>query len=288
MINFIKKANEEYLNNGYSDRFVKMENKILEKGSSIQVYYFARYVRGANIKKFQKYMLQNASYDIIFYYLKHVKGANASQFIVKAGEEGEMFWARKYTEVGRSRRHEGITRATKILADEGIEVQTSTGLGNMEMMIYTANKAFEKYGRNEEFVNIEKEIVYNMTNGDKVIFARQVPGIDVALFEKDAVLTADPLNIYLLALEVSKTSIPVLFRGLEMAKLDYARIDEDLARREGDIKTINHAIENCDEADVAKRKQLESKRELIKNNLTYIERLSDYEYRLRTLALERK
>lgn len=287
MIDFIKKANEEYTNNGRSDRFIRMEDKVIDKGNWIQIYYFARFVRGVDIEKFQTLMLEKAPYDIAFYFIKHVKGVDAKPFILKAGRAGEVFWARKYAEASNTQRqYDAIGELSKLKIDD-VEVEFKTGLGNLEMMIFNANNAYSLHNsRDEEFMAIQNEIVYNNINGDKHIFAREVEGADISLFERDAVLTADPLNIFLLASEVKRSNKLLLLKGLELAKLDYVRVDEDLAKRRVNISKIERDIEEC--SDPWRCKMLEQKLKSTMNNLTYIESANEYEHRIREIIMEQR
>lgn len=286
MINFIKTANEEFENHERSTRFIRMEDKIVALGNPIQVYYFARYVRGANIEKLQEYMLDSGDYEIIFYFLKHVKGANASQFILKAARSGEMFWARKYAEIGRSRHHEGVSQILKNMTRSGINLKLKESYESLDAIVERACKLYKSYGRNEIFDAIEKEIIYSPFNGDKALFVRDVEGADIAAFERDCALTADPFNAYLLALQVPKANKILLLKSLELAKYDYAKIDEDLIKRNAEITSINNAIIDCQ--DIDKRKQLQDRLKATMDNLTYLERLDEYKFRIRGLILEQQ
>lgn len=74
MYNIIKNATLEFEKNGRSDEFVKMEDKIIGIGKTIQVYFFARYAKGADVNRLFRFMLKHATLKESFAFAYYVKG----------------------------------------------------------------------------------------------------------------------------------------------------------------------------------------------------------------------
>ena len=70
----IKKANAEYEQNGRSEQFVAFEDGIVKSKNMVHVYWFARYVKGADIGKLQSIILRNGSMEDCFYLLNMLEG----------------------------------------------------------------------------------------------------------------------------------------------------------------------------------------------------------------------
>ena len=85
---FIVQANQEFTLNGRSKRFVGMEDRILRSGKILPIYFFARYTKGVDVKKFEKYMLNNATLDECYYFGTYVPGAKMMPFVTRAINEG--------------------------------------------------------------------------------------------------------------------------------------------------------------------------------------------------------
>lgn len=75
MYNIIKNATLEFEKNGRSDAFMEMENKIIRVGKPIQIYFFARYAKGADVNRLLKVMMKkDAKVEELFAFIYYVKG----------------------------------------------------------------------------------------------------------------------------------------------------------------------------------------------------------------------
>ncbi len=99
MEKIIKAATEEYKQNGRNDIFLMIEDKVLEKKNPLQIYYFARYAKGADVAKCQKAMLECADLEYCFYFQQFVPGSNLGWFINKAVAKQDVFWLNKFIQL---------------------------------------------------------------------------------------------------------------------------------------------------------------------------------------------
>lgn len=206
MYNLIKQATQEFEKNGRSEDFVKMENKLIRIGKPIQIYFFARYAKGANIKKLQKVMWDKATLEECFYFAYYVKGVkkdengfeevfdvNLVPFATRAVYEGDKFWIEKFAKLIKQRMQDldnsinscGDLNKLNMMKKEYGELENtivplmeeygkvdfrSIQLGkeeyDIDRVIKKAKKEVSTDCCSDKFAQMEKQMKYNLGIGD--------------------------------------------------------------------------------------------------------------------------
>ena len=229
-IEFIDKANGEYAKNGRSKEFVAMEDMVINKGKLDQIYFFARCVKGADIKKLQAIILEAPTFEMDFYFAKYVKGSEIKLFLKKAIDMKDRFWVHKFVELAispfnnrldeirelepqlKEYRIEFIDKGDKIIRNRITKEIKGVKVTDTDTIINTRN---------------EREAMYSTGLGaDIFLYAQHVPGADIEKLQEALILSASPLDIFLFAKYIKGANPRKLFKGLEFAQRDYATIQE--------------------------------------------------------------
>lgn len=230
---YIKQANAEYELNGRSDKFVKMEDKIINAGNTLLIYFFARYTHGIDVDKFQSVMLEKAPFEECFYFVQHVDGASWRMFLEKAVQANDYFWCVKFIRLGE--RCKEVEDAQQLYDHYGIErpkrKNSKSVNDDVDMVISRANREFDANGHSEQYIQWEKEALYSFGDGNLPIYAKFMKGIDLKAIQKSAMLRGNPLTFLTLAQEIDGVNKALILRGLRLAKLDYVEIENDMIRR---------------------------------------------------------
>ena len=260
ILQVIDDANKEYLANGRSDRFVAMEDSIIESQKMANIYRFARYVRGAKISRLQSEVLKNGKMSDCFYFAKGIKGVNFWKFFERALAEKNEFWVHKFVCLAASpfgNHKNGLRDYKDELKDEfGIEIDSKRkgdiqGLKNynIDKLIELAKKEYSLNGRSKQFIALEDYVIYTTGKGaDILIFAKYVPGVNLKKLQKALIMHGDAFDMYLFAQEIENSDPALLASGAELALYDYTAIDENekykLARIKKCKAELNSAIES--------------------------------------------
>ena len=254
---FIIDASEEFELNGRSDKFVAMENKILKSGKMLQAYYFARYVRGADVKRFQKFCLAKCSLAEAYYFVKHIPGFDAQPFIERAIIARDEFWTNKFNEL--KLKHEG--------ADAKKRVKKNS---NVAEFVKSVNFEYKNNPTSERTKQLLLEALHIDIDGNFALYARDIKGLDVKEIEKFTLLRGNPFTMLIVAKDIEGISKRIMMMGLIMARLDYIQREEveNLPRR-GKRVTVEEEIYNP------------------LSSLTYVEQVNNYIAELHTLMISK-
>ena len=251
---FIEQATKEYEQNGRSAKFISMENRIADSGKPLYIYFFARYVKGANIERLQYAMLECANLEQCYYFQKNVVGARLRPFVEKALQEKDLFWIEKFIEfsiqdyaskrpdeviINKSNRiNVDTTKAFKYAQiDDLVQdvpypttrvARAATASFDINYIIEEASAEFELYGRSPKFMELEKQALHTGGVASSILFLQRIQGANVKAFERVALLRGDPFNMFLIATGIKGANIEFMLKGLEIAKLDYVAKEQSL------------------------------------------------------------
>lgn len=87
----VEDANKWYDEHGRDEKFIILENMVLDKNNPYYDYVFAKYARGANIKTFENAILKSHSHKYIYYFGRDVEKASYKIFINKDADGNQIF-----------------------------------------------------------------------------------------------------------------------------------------------------------------------------------------------------
>ena len=99
MVNFIKKATEEFEQNGRSYKFIAMENRVIKNRNIMQIYFFARYAKGASVERLQPIIFKHGTLEHCFYFQKFVPGSKIRPFVKRVLAENDNFWLGRFIDL---------------------------------------------------------------------------------------------------------------------------------------------------------------------------------------------
>lgn len=255
MVKFIEKATKEFNENGRSDLFVGMENKIIKGGKPIQIYFFARFAKGASVRRMQNAMLKYATLEDCYFFQKYVPGAKIELFVDKAIKQSDVFWVKKFTSLAKingtySKISSQVAEFEQI-KQPGILSRTAFDINEI---IAEATKEVEKYHkRTAYFIELEKYALYSNIDSDAKLFVFRVPGASLKRFNHVAFMKCDPFELCYNATQIKDSDAELMYRGLELARLDYRTIEpcsKDLEiKRENILKKLAYYKKHCDEVE---------------------------------------
>lgn len=249
MIEFIKKATKEFETNGRSDLFVSMEDKIISKGNMMQVYFFARYAKGADIDKLQDVLLEKAPIEICYYFFQYVSKNNDFNLLIsKAIATGNIFWVYKVEELARAKKVYSKYKPMFSIARCNMEQNIRIAINeDIDRLINRANGEYACNRRTSYFVECENSALYSRANAYGILFATNVKGANIKKFEQVALLKGEPLNIYLLATQCEGVNCEAMLKGLELAKLDYNEVQLSATKLMDAKKVLKYKIRHCED-----------------------------------------
>lgn len=269
---YIEKANAEYQQNGRSDKFVAMEDRICGVDNVLHIYYFARYVKGVDVAKIQKVFCEKANLEQCFYFSKHVPGAEFKPFVEKVAYARDYFWGAKFAELATEIYLENfpneqspnklggqpfdIDKVYRSFDIEGLMHTYLPGLNvlhrynksgsDINHIIELAQREYEKHGRSENFVEIEKLALHALGNAEGNLFIRNVKGVSIKNFERVAMLRSNAFNTFMIAMH-PKANKELMLKNLELTKLDYIEIDKELDEKNARRKAIKSSLEKTND-----------------------------------------
>lgn len=247
MIEFIKNATQEFEQNGRSEAFISMENKIIKAGKLLQVYFFARYVKGANAKRLQSALIEKGSLEQCYYFQKYVEGADIVPFVEKALKQNDGFWIDKFIELAKEQKVFGLIAGMVEDKDYSDIKQTLRGtMFEINRLIDFARCEYKKNGRSEKFITCEKYILHKKASGYSNMYLQALSDVaDIKSFERVALLRGEPFNMFFIGSRVEGADRALMVKGLEMAKLDYREVEKSLIdqqkQKQSLIRQIKHA-----------------------------------------------
>ena len=259
IIDVIDNANKEYLTNGRSADFVAMEDNVISSQKMVQIYWFARYVQGADIDKLQSVILKNGTLEDGFYFVKYVKGSDIQLFLQKAIDKGSKFWMHKIVSLAISpfnTRKEDIMGLGSQLIEFGIDLDRSQEINKHSKKSRTVkghinediDRIIEKARSTtdpKKFDQLQKDAMYTAGNGaDALLFAKHVPGANINDIQRSLILHGNAFNMRLFAEHIKGASPVKILTGMELAQRDYVAIEtkeikkmERIANRQRALKT---------------------------------------------------
>ena len=315
MVNFIKKANKEFETNGRSDKFVAMENKIIALGKPIQSYFFARYVRGADIARLQKVVLDSNDLELIYFYQMYIKGADIKLSLAKTVEQDDAFWVEKFLEIlahdyckanpTKQKERLGRTLNTK-LNFEMSKVIEFAGVGeilkdfprrpfpskmnysnfDINSIIIKAKAEMEQNGRSDSIKDLEKLALYARGSAAGRLYIENIPDVNIRDFERVAILRGDSFNMFWLATQAKGVNRLRMLKGLELAREDKDILEEEQAIKLSRKKEIQKSLERTtDRAEYYRL--IASYRDLERSTSDYVSQIdNDYVTRINYLIAQ--
>lgn len=229
----IKTATNEFNINGRSDNFIALENEVVKSKNSVDIYFFARYAKGASVKRLQDELIKIGALNVGYYFQQNVEGSDIEKFVKLAVRNKKQFWIGKFVSLAKQL---GEFNKIKHLV-EGINVNITPKLIQKEYsenrIIQVAQAEYDKNGRTPEFKQLERYMLHHDTVCSSRFFMQRVKGIDLKRFEDIALLRGDPLHMFIIATCIDRADKDFMIRGLELAKLDYRKIEkgwDDIAK----------------------------------------------------------
>lgn len=277
---FIVQANQEFTLNGRSKRFVGMEDRILRSGKTLPIYFFARYTKGIDVKKFEKYMLNNATLDECYYFGMYVPGAKMMPFVQRALDENEEILAKYMVKFAKSNGEIVGKTVKQEFIDNGINLANNVGT-KLDDTLDRAITEYELNGRSELYNDYEQKILYAPGDANGLLFAKHVPGANIKAFQKSVIMRGNPLNCYEFATDVKGISKNLMLASIQLSLLDYVEIEKDELRFKRILETVKENYRNAttDEERIKYSKALE---ELTKRH-TYKDKARGYIARIQKM-----
>jgi hypothetical protein len=252
-----KNAIKEYEQNGRSAKFKRMETKIIEKNNPILIYWFARYVKGADIASLQKAIMDNAEMKYWFFFAKYVEGADLQAFYNNAKEHGNLFWAKRFAAIIlESSEVEGIAfeKVKEILADSKFKDSEK----DINDLIFAASKEIEhsKGKRTEKFRKCEAAAFYSAEGINALMFAQHLnPYVNINELEISVMLRGDIDDMLIVAQNIKGSNNANMLLGVQMARLQYIHLEEDFNNRQ-ELQNDAYSTENGYNNAINAQKQL--------------------------------
>jgi len=283
---FIERANAEFLSNGRSKKFVNMEDKVLGTNNTLLIYFYARYTRGVDISKFQKHMEEYGSLDECYYFGQYIDGANIEPFISKAIAQEDEFWSVMLIELGE--RLGQINNGDIILENLGIarpKHRHDKPTIDIDLTISHANHENEVHGnQTAKFKNLERKAIHFYGDGNLVLCAKYIEGIDYKAVQKSAIMRGNPLVMFMLGHDVPQVDKLLMIQGLKLARIDYKQIDREREKRQHTIETIKNRIRNAVNAE--DREECIAMLDRYTSKLTYRETINTHIAQLQDMIIE--
>ena len=231
MLKFIEEATKEFNQNGRSKAFIAMEDKIIKGGKPVQMYFFARFAKGASVERLQSAIVEYGNMEQFYYFQQFVKGADILPFIKKALEQGDAFWTKKFISLSKSQGvYENIRDLVVNYKDDLRPMTRTRGTAlDINYTIATACDEYKKHGRSDYYKELEKEVLYSESKADAKLFLYHVPGGDVKKFERGAFMRCDPFEMFFLATHIEGVNADLMYKGLELAKQNYLESEKSYA-----------------------------------------------------------
>ena len=271
----IQNANAEFAQNGRSEAFIDMENEVIGSGKPANIYFFARYVKGADINKIQDVIINIAPADVKYYFYQYVQGAEFKSFLIDALKHKDKFWIEKYIniiiedylkqapkDISKSR-EENFNSAIKdteykelfdgYQCSSKYHGKSFRGGFDLNRAIEIAQKEEQTKGRSPVFIYLEKNALHSAGNAGGLLFVENTHLANVRAFERVALLRGDPFYMFLLATRCKNVNVDLMIKGLELAKLDYVAIQKSLEEQNKRKEELKEMIEKT--TDKVRRKQ---------------------------------
>ena len=243
---FIENATKEFEQHGRSKRFISMENKIIENGNPLQVYYFASYAKGADASRLQPVLIDNAPLDVCWFFQLNVPGSDIEAFIKKAVYDGNSFWIKRFVKykdkIKQEKKKEQQAQQSKPLGTRSKPRAKLSDI-NLDTVVEKANREYAANGISKAFLDYEREVLYSEgMGGNQILYLKSVKGANLKAFERVALLNGSPFHMYLLAKEFGADK-DLMLQGIRLAKLDYVEIEKDKQSIKSSVDLINRQIE---------------------------------------------
>lgn len=296
MYNFILSATKEFEKNGRSPEFIAKEDQIIAGKNPIQIYYFARYAKGADVQRLQEAMYNYGSIYECIYFLIYVKGATFEPLLERAIRAKDVQWIKFLLKYGEEHK---LLDDIEEIADEikanGINLDYEFGRSknhhyelNIDNTIQDANEEYRRFRRcTPKYEAIEQEALYSMYVGNQVLFAQFAVGANVPMFQKAVIMHGDALNMYLFAKEVEGANKQLLLKGARLAYLDYVQHERELREIAPELIKERARLQRLVDEDARRSCKLKIQRLI--NKFSYREKTIEYIRRIEGLiALDAK
>ncbi len=266
MINYIKKANQEFEQNGRSNRFIAMENKIIQNGNPTFMYLFTRYVKGVDVAKLQQAVIEQGDLEVCYYFQQNIKGSDLALFMKKAVELNNTFWVEKLmeiaieyyldahpelahdstykvkTDINKVMQHNNISEILQGFQREPFKSKMNHNNFDINIIIEKARQELQQNGYSKEFKKMEMIAMHSKGSSAGKLFMQYIPSADIKQFERVAMLKGDPFNMFWIATEIPNSNKKLMLTGLEFAKLDYVAVEEEILKKNSRKEELKQAL----------------------------------------------
>ena len=269
----IENANLEFNKNGRTDIFSNYEQEIIAENNPAYIYFFARYVRGADVKKLQSILLtQKNCLKYGFYFCLYVEGAEVIPFLEKAVAEKNAFWIKIFYSLVKDRSIPLDDDFEKEIERVCPRINQKSEYYSIDLLISIAQKEFEKNGRSKKFVELERQAIYSIGAGNIILFAQKNNGMDLDKFVNALILRGNITNIAWAVDKIKGIDKKMLYDWSALTKFDYQQINKDAKKKElrrlSLVKELEDVSKTDDKAKI--RKALVNLKEFI-NEWSYVD-----------------
>lgn len=284
IFDFIKAANKEYNKNGRSELFGKMERKMLSSKNAMQLYFFARYVKGVDITKFQNAVISTGDLEVGFYFIQYVPEAEIEPFLECAVQQGDKFWTEKYieiTEKAETRKiHTSDLRAQVI--DRGINISPVSQIFKIDNIMQDAPKEFRKNGRSQKFIDMEREVIHSKGSANLSLFLSKYDNLlNVKSIERALILRGDPSIMYLFTQVLPSINKKTILLGLEMAKNDYIQQEQSQKLIQDKIMLVKAKLNVARKKGTTSVYKLQKELDTLESTLDYQDKIDVYIFEIK-------
>lgn len=281
---YIALANKEYdKNDCRTDLFYQIESIIIKENNPAYIYFFARYARGADIQKLQNKVLNLPNvFKYGFYFVNYVEKADILPFLEKAVESKNIFWTNKFVEIARSKK---ITLDNELRAKVKTICTPSTHKGrhySIDIILETAQQEYLKNGRSKKLIELEKEAIYFIGEGNMLLFAQYIDGVDLHKIEDATILQGNIADMCALIKNVEGIDSSLIYKWSILTLFDYQKARQMLRRHETENANYISNIEQAKESNNKKKliSALKAYRNFL-NEWSYIDIVKDYRRQMR-------
>lgn len=245
IIKCVKLATEEFNANGRSDKFIKIEDAILARKNSAEIYFFARYAKGSSVERLQDALIENGALMEAYYFQQNVEGSDIVKFANLAISKGDKFWCSKFIKLAKkTKQYNKIKHMFEGMNFKCIPEKLGNKANEIDFVISTATAEHKAEGRNRCFKQIEQYTLHHEAPANSYLFLKYTPGVDMDLFQYVTLLRGLPFSMFYVGTNVEGADRELMIQGLELAKLDYREVEKGWKEIERKKARIIYSLKN--------------------------------------------
>ena len=288
IFDYIEESNKEFKENGRSEEFVKLEEKIINSKKAKFIYLFARYVRGVDIAKIQQTLLNLKALKEGYFLARYVMGAEVLPFLKIEVELDNDFWINNLFILAE--KQDLFEEASAIIGDRTITSKETTKLEPTISKAQTLkNKVEIRYLEQQNFDCI------NLT--DHMIFASKTGNADLGRLENDILMHGNPLTCLVASKDIKGINKSKMLVFAMLCRYDYSKIINDKSVLASLYRQLAERQMLAENEGLSTRQQLANKEAIrsledrisyFENNPNHVEYVNSICRKIKELIIEEK